>query len=551
MSLTSLYTGISGMDASGTALSVIGDNIANMNTLSFKASRVSFGDVLSQTLTSGTSNSQIGRGVLLSNVAPDFAQGSFETTGNALDMAIDGDGFFIVKDSSGTFYTRAGEFTLNKDGFLVNPAGLRVQGFQYTEAGEPTGVIDNINVSALTSSTEPTQNVTVSANIDSRTAPDFTEHIFFEAGDALDADEAAVAPPPLTYAGVTAASQYSQNITVYDENFNPRTVELHFVKTAADTWNWYSLVAAADSRSGADEVQGSGTLDFTSTLPQGSALLSFAGTSNDQSVTVDFTKMTQTAPDGDTLDYVTNARQVGFGFDIDYAAETADFSSAVTVYDSLGNARVITIYFTKISDGNWTYDAVVGANDSASGLPDSQVSGTMNFDNSGALTTSSTVNGVFNFGGGAAQNQPISLIFENFTQYASESATIFQSQDGFAAGSLTSLAISQEGVISGIFTNGQIKPVAQVALSKFTAPTHLTKFGRNLYSESFDSGQAIVGSPNKAGFGRVLSNSLELSNVDLAREFVNMISAQRGFQANSRVISTTDALLQELVNLVR
>lgn len=225
--------------------------------------------------------------------------------------------------------------------------------------------------------------------------------------------------------------------------------------------------------------------------------------------------------------------------------------SAVTVYDSLGNARVITVYFTKLAEGTWRYDAVVGANNSASGRAESQVSGTMKFDNSGALTTSSNVNGIFNFGGGAAPNQPITINFENFTQYASVSATIFQSQDGFAAGSLTSLSISQEGVISGIFTNGQIKPVAQIALSKFTAPTNLTKFGRNLYSESFDSGQAIVGAPNKAGFGRVLSNSLELSNVDLAREFVNMISAQRGFQANSRVISTTDNLLQELVNLVR
>jgi flagellar hook protein FlgE len=425
--LTSLFTGISGMNANGTALSVIGDNIANMNTIGFKASRVTFGDVLSQTLTSGTNNSQVGRGVLMSGVSPIFTQGSFESTGNALDMALDGDGFFIVKDSSGTFYTRAGQFTLDKDGYLVNPDGLRVQGYQYTATGQLTGVIDDINVSALTSSTGPTENVIISANVDSRVTP------------------------------------------------------------------------------------------------------------------------------------------IPTGFDINDIENTSHFSTAVTVYDSLGNSRIITLYFTKVAEdavsGNtWEWNAVVDASDSASGNTEVQANGTLQFDNTGALTsvtsTTGTVSGTsttetFDFGGGAAADQVITITYDNFTQYASESATIFQSQDGFPAGTLKSLSVSQDGVISGIFTNGQIKPVAQLAIAKFMAPTQLTKFGRNLYAESYDSGHAIVGTPNRAGIGRVMSNSLELSNVDLAREFVNMISAQRGFQANSRVITTTDFLLQELVNLVR
>lgn len=420
--LTSLFTAISGMKANGTSLSVIGDNIANMNTTGYKASRISFGDVMSQTLTSGTSSSQIGRGTLVSDISPLFTQGSFESTGNALDLAVDGDGFFIVRDVSGIYYTRAGQFTLDKDGFIVDPNGLKVQGYQYTTAGQLTGILGDIDVSKFNNSTSPTANVNISANLDSRSI----------------------------------------------------------------------------------EIPG--------------------------------------------------------GFDINNPQNTSHFSSVVTVYDSLGNARHITLYFTKITGNVWQWNAVVSSNDSASGNTEIQASGTMTFDSTGALITltsnTGTVTGTstqetFNFGGGATPNQSIAINFQNFSQFASESSTIFQSQDGFPAGTLKGLSISQEGIISGIFTNGQIKPIAQLALAKFMAPTQLTKFGRNLYTESFDSGVAIIGTPNNSGLGRVLSNTLELSNVDLAEEFVRMISAQRGFQANSRIITTTDELMQELVNLKR
>lgn len=420
--LTSLFTGISGMKANGIALSVIGDNIANMNTIGYKASRVTFGDVMSQTLTSGTSSSQIGRGVFMSDISPLFTQGSFESTGNALDLAIDGDGFFIVRDNSGTFYTRAGQFTLDKDGFVVNSDGLKVQGYQYTPGGQLTGILGDIDVSQFNNSTAPTGNVIISANIDSR------------------------------------------------------------------------------------------------------------------------------------------ATAITGGFDINDPTATSNFSSTATVYDSLGNARNITLYFTKTAGNAWQWNAVVDGKDSASGNTEIQASGTMTFDSTGALinltSSTGTVSGVssgevFNFGGGATPNQPIAINFQNFTQLASESATLFQSQDGFPAGALKALSVSQEGIISGIFTNGQIKPIAQLATAKFMSPTQLIKFGKNLYAESFESGHALIGTPNNSGLGRVISSALELSNVDLAEEFVRMISAQRGFQANSRIITTSDELMQELVNLKR
>lgn len=420
--LTSLFTGISGMKSNGTALSVIGDNISNLNTLGFKSSRVTFADVMSQTLSSGTSSSQIGRGVVLSDVSPIFSQGFFETTGNALDLAIDGDGFFIVKDASGKYYSRVGQFTIDKNGFLVNSDGLRVQGYNYTPAGQLSGVLGDIDVSQFNNSTLPTSIVNLSANLDSRLSP------------------------------------------------------------------------------------------------------------------------------------------IAGGFNLADPLNTSNFSNVITVYDSLGNTRSITLYFTKTAGNTWDWNAVVSASDSASGVDEVQASGTMTFDSTGALVnlTSSTgtasgtsTDETFNFGGGATANQPIQINFQSFTQFAAESATLFQNQNGFPAGALKSVSVSQDGTISGIYTNGEIKPIAQVALAKFVAPTQLTKLGRNLYSESFDSGFATIGTPGKGGLGRVLSNSLELSNVDMAEEFVRMISAQRGFQANSRIITTSDELLQEMINLKR
>lgn len=420
--LTSLFTAVSGMNANGIALSVIGDNIANMNTVGFKASTVSFGDVLSQTI---MGDSQVGRGVFLASVTPEFTQGSFESSSSVLDLAIEGEGFFVVSDASGTFYTRAGQFTIDKNGYIVTPDNLRLQGYTGT-----SGALSDINVSSLNSPPNATSTVTISANLDSRVS-----------------------------------------------------------------------------------------------IPS--------------------------------------------AFDVTDPNNTSNFSSSITVYDSLGNDHVINIYFRKSaesSSGNtWEWFAVVDASDSASGSTEIQAQGTLTFDTNGALKSESSITyptGGFDFTGGATQNQIIAFNFgtsiteggsglDGVTQFGSSSATIFQSQDGYAAGSLKNLTISQDGTITGVFTNGQTRAIAQIALAKFLAPTGLTKMGKNLYAESNESGQPVIGTPGGAGLGQILSNTLELSNVDLAEEFVKMIMSQRGFQANSRIVSTTDELMQELVNLKR
>ena len=163
--LTSLFTGVSGLNANGTALSVVGDNIANMNTAGFKSSNVSFADIVSASM---GGSMQIGRGVNISDVSPDFTQGSFETTGSGLDLAISGNGFFVVKDQAGSeYYTRDGEFSIDKGGYLVNPSGMRVQGYSLDQAGNSTGAVADLNLSSSSSAPKTTQNITESVNLQS------------------------------------------------------------------------------------------------------------------------------------------------------------------------------------------------------------------------------------------------------------------------------------------------------------------------------------------------------------------------------------------------
>ncbi len=425
--LTSLYTAITGMNANGTWLSVIGDNIANMNTVGFKSSRVAFGDVLAGVVGS----LQVGRGVLISDISPLFTQGSFETTSSALDLSIDGDSFFILDENGTRYFTRAGQFSIDKDGYIVNPDGLILQGYLADASGSITGTLGDLQVGGSQSLANATTSATIKLNLDATAEIQTSAFTLDGNGDGTDDD-------PDNY-------NFSNTITVYDSQGGEHQITLYFVKTDVNTWEVHYVYP-------------------DSTDP---SILTDAGT---QELTFD-----------------TNGALVD---DNSGTAISFDFGSSVS------------------SPQDITFDYGTGTAESGSGV-------------------------------------------DGTTQYASDFGVMLISQDGYPAGSLRNISISEDGIITGVFTNGQTRAIGQIALAKFTAPDKLSKLGRNLYAESFDSGQAIVGMANTAGLGRVLSNSLELSNVDLAEEFVKMISAQRGFQANSRIITTTDELLQELVNLKR
>jgi len=420
---SSLYSGISGLATNGNAMSVIGNNIANTNTIGFKASRTVFSDLLSSTVSGSSGTSQVGRGVQLSSVDNIFSQGTFENTESNSDLAIEGAGFFMVRPSDGTTiqYTRAGAFHFNDVGSLVNSEGSFCQGYYLDNNGNTVGDITDITVNTST--------------------------------------------------------------------FTPATPT--------------SLV------------------DLSTNLNSSSPYLG--------------------------------------GFDITSPANTSNYATSLQVFDSMGETHLLTNYFVKrdptIDPRTWDVYTVVDSTELTTPGPDSltQVgTGTLVFDTSGNLTTPVTITtnaGDLDWVNGAAQAQQIAFNMLT-TQYASDSLINSQSQNGYAPGTLTKLEIDSDGIITGFYSNGEPRQLAQIALASFNNPGGLTKRGNNLYSESTVSGPPSIGTVGSY-VGKIFTNSLEHSNVDLAQEFVKMITIQRGFQANSKIITTTDEMLNDLINLKR
>ncbi|MBW7956326.1 MAG: flagellar hook protein FlgE [Deltaproteobacteria bacterium] len=558
---SALYTGISGLNANMSNLSVIGNNISNVNTVGFKGSRVTFGDVLSQTLSGGGGTNQIGLGVVMSSIQKVFTQGAFESTGNALDLAISGNGFYMVNDPvlDTRYYTRAGQFSTDKEGFIVNPEGMRLQGYMADAAGTFQNAISDIQLATRVITPSATTSALLNANLDSN-AP-ITGFVFTTGvNDEITFDIGGTA---YTRSLVTDGGLISGTAATADQV----NAAIRAVLQGAASGNTYTV--SYDDQTGmfsiANDAGNTGTLDFDMVSSSAASLLGF--TSNPGA---------PLAADGSSY----TSDQAGGAFDLANAGNTSNFSVPLTVYDSLGNDHTVTMFFRKESLGStgntWEWFAVVDGSESLTGETEIQAQGRVTFDSSGALHSEDPIDYThysvsnpggtpatgFDFTGGAGSGQTIGFDFgasiteggtgtNGTTQYATASGVSRLIQDGYSSGTLQRIAINQDGIIQGIFTNGRALNLAQVLLADFPSPTSLSSAGMNLYSETFDSGQPLIGTPGTSGMGLVQSETLELSNVDLAREFVNMITAQRGFQANSKIITTTDELLMELVNLKR
>lgn len=560
---SALYTGISGLNANMSNLSVIGNNISNVNTVGFKGSRVTFGDVLSQTLSGGGGTNQVGLGVVMSSIQKVFTQGAFESTGNALDLAISGNGFYMVNDPvlDTRYYTRAGQFTTDKEGFIVNPEGMRLQGYMADSAGTFQNTITDLQLSTKIIAPNATTSALLNANLDSN-AP--INGFVFRTGvnDDITFD---IGGTPYTRSLVTDGGLISGAAATADQV----SAAIRAVLQGAASGNTYAV--SYDDQTGkftiANDSGNTGTLDFDMEAASSTAasLLGYATNPTGP-----------LAPDGST--YTSDA--AGGDFDLANAGNTSNFSVPLTFYDTLGNDHTVTMYFRKDSLGStgntWEWFAVVDGSESLSGETEIQAQSRVTFDSSGALHSEDPIDYThysvsnpggtsatgFDFTGGAGVSQTIAFDFgasiteggtgtNGTTQYGTASGVSKLIQDGYSSGTLQRIAINQDGVVQGIFSNGKALSLAQVLLADFPSPTSLSSAGMNLYSETFDSGQPLVGAPGTSGMGLVQAETLELSNVDLAREFVNMITAQRGFQANSKIITTTDELLMELVNLKR
>ena len=465
--MRSLFSGVSGLQNHQTRMDVVGNNISNINTTGFKKGRVNFQDMLYQQLNAaarpnedvgGVNPKEVGLGMSIASIDTIHTQGSLQTTGVQSDLAISGNGFFILKEGEKDFYTRAGAFALDREGTFVNPAnGMRVQGWMSRE-------IDGVTVLDTSRPTEDliipigsknparaTTAVNFACNLDKR-----TPYIGEDAGAAENAQ-----------------GTWGTEIDIYDSFGLPHTMRVEFTRIPGENNAWNAVVVV-DPQSEAPTNTSAGLAEAAPAVGEGNTFR------------VDFSN-------GGTIQGVTDA-----------AGNVSPDGGAVVM-------RV-------------AYD-VQPATPGADGELVRQEFN-LNMGTVGGLTNS-------------------------ITQYAETSTTKAFEQDGYTMAYLENYKIDQSGTITGVYDNGITRMLGQVALASFPNQGGLEKSGDNNYVVSNNSGNANVGTSSTQGRGKIIAGTLEMSNVDMAEQFVDMIVTQRGFQANSKTIQTADQLLQELLTLKR
>ena len=591
---SSLFSGISGLSTLGNTMTVIGDNIANVNTVGFKSSRVTFQDVLSQTVATTAGSAQVGRGTSLADITASFSQGSFESTDSTTDLAIGGEGFFIVRDpgSQSEYYSRAGEFRFDKDGNFTSPAGYIVRGWELdATTGEDKGSITDVILTSFTSSPLKTGNLTLITNLDADASSKAAD--LANAWDGSDTDG--------NYISGTAY-EYQSTLKVYDSLGSTHDISIYF--DAIDGAKQYEYIVTCnpdeDKRTAIPDtidnglgMLGKGVITFNEASGDITSIsfskfvgeaggLSVGTWSAGTSVPSVYGEWTGTATLPDTYDIsndlVGSAAQTLNGsnaeFDLkvtlpDASTTTftvpANYTAGTILGSSAGLPDGIELSFSAGTISNLATLAVTVTAGDASELDetadpdcwanmtdtnDASADGYFTFTADFLGGTDTTMDVEMDFGsafsGGSWTNASLST-----TQYSSASTTTFQSADGYGAGDLQSVTVGTDGAITGQYSNGQVIPLYRVALAKFQNNQALFKVGGNLFRETRLSGDPITGKPGSAGLGSISPNSLEQSNVDIASEFVKMITTQRGFQANSKIITVTDQMLAELINLKR
>jgi flagellar hook protein FlgE len=412
--VSGLFAGRSGIESHGVAIAVLADNIANSNTVGYKASRADFTDLLSQSLGGVGGGAVTGNGSTISSITPIFNQGTFEFTGRGLDVAIDGVGFFVLGNESGRFYARAGNFRVGTDGTLLNQNGLPVLGFP----SDGSAGLQPLNVNAVSQANVLTRSAQVSGNLD--------------------------ASSPIT------------------------------------------------------AVPGAGS----------------------------------------TFAELNNA---------------AAFSTFVEVFDSLGASHTVTLFYFHTAASTWEVNAYVDGGEIAggtAGIPSQIGTAELTFNNAGLRTAvgdpDMTANATW-INGSAASD--IDITFNPYTQFSAPSSVNSISQDGNGVGNIVSISVEADGTLFAQLDNGLTSSVGRLALATFANPEGLRRAGDSLYAETSATGEPVIGTPGSGRFGSTQSGALELSTADIADDFIKLISLQRGFQGSSRIISSIDDLLNEIINL--
>ena len=518
----SFQQGLSGLNGAAKSLDVIGNNIANASTVGFKGSQAQFADVYANSL-NGAGGNQAGIGTKVSQIAQEFTQGNIESSNNPLDIAINGAGFFRMTVAGATQYTRNGQFSLDKDGFMVNAQGAQLTGY----AASPTGVI-------LAGAPIPIQINTADLK------PVATTHVDTQ----LNLDSGSTVPVTVPFNPADPTSYNKQvPVDVFDTLGNPHVMSAYYVMTAAGHWDVY--VANDGTEINNLAVAAAAQNPDPAVNPAVTSRAAWVTQSN--IVPLDPAAMAPLAQQ-----YATDANAM-----VDAAATAAGASPAqIAAIDLAATSAGTTPGITPAQ-----IDALIAA---AVQVPPVRV-GHLDFDSSGALSTAQmalaspdplnpqtvplTVNLPIFPPTGANPTLSIQFGFAGTTQYGAATSEKLTKQDGYTAGHLQRFSAGADGIILGQYSNGQSHPLGQIVLANFANPNGLTPLGNNAWAETSTSGLPLVGTPNSGSLGVLQSSAVENSSVDLTAELVNMITAQRVYQANAQTIKTQDSVLQTLVNL--
>lgn len=509
----SFQVALTGLDAATSNLEVISNNIANSNTSGFKRSRAEFADVYAAS--AGGSSNTPGKGVRVTNIRQQFTQGDINYTENSLDLAISGGGMFRLKDNGGgVVFSRAGMFGLDRDGYISNATSQRLTGYQVDDQGNVLPTLGEIQVDRSDLEPKASKNIEIGMNLDQ------TSSVI---GTPFDAQN------PKSY-------NFSTGTSVIDSQGSTHVINYYYRKDSDNNWSMY--VEADDTKKLVGNPNGYkfsfGNNGRISTITERSdemlaADQLAASTAQDlktatvNKATADVDKLNaDTAlaadPENPTLiaaaDAATNAAN---------EAEAALTAATIAATDAATNAASLTSAAPRL------------VQQTADGIPEGKFNVTLEPSDLGSSVDAITV----------------ALDLTATTQFDAPSGVNISQADGFSSGRLVTLEIDNTGTVFGRYTNGQSKALGQVALAAFANTEGMRPVGDTSWAETYKSGAAAIGAPGTASLGYIQSSALESSNVDITEELVDMIGAQRNFQANAQVISVTDTLTQTIINMRR
>lgn len=556
-----LSSGVTGLQAHQKMLDVAGHNLANVNTTSFKASRIIFAELLAETIkkasqptstVGGINPQQMGSGVGVAGISPNMAQGNIVNTGNPLDLAIEGEGYFVASDGEQDLYTRAGAFAVDADSYLVDPStGYRVQrigstgevdGFQVAGDNDIRVPYDVAMPASATTILTIAGNLSADAVLDSPQAQKIGSNLIYTTSGgtlAIGADAIATLDQfsSSTFNGgtITITGYLPEGGTMFTHNFSINGATT--MQNLVDELNGVNCFGASTSGATAELVNGQIRV-------------------TDDNTGYSYTDLSLSYADDGSGDSVLETPAY---FEVLAAGGEEVKNVNITIYDSLGGKHSLSGSFVRtdtVNEWDLILNAVSGDVHSID-MDERRISG-ISFDTTGAYSgISGTAEFKMTWGYDTSTEQTIAVSmgtegkWDGLTQFSGNSTAVAKEQDGYESGKLSSVSVNNEGTLIGAFSNGIKKDLATLQIALFQNAAGLESVGGSYFIPSANSGDAVATQGLIGGAGSIHGGALEKSNSDVASEFVNMIQAQSGFQANARTITVANDILRELSNLIR